>query len=130
MLKLHHVGLAVENISKALPSYEKIFGSNSISDVYNICSQNVRVCFVKVGSDTYVELVEPSEENSLINGLLKKGVTYYHVGYKTKTFNESIEKLKKEGFVEISVFNSEAFQGKRCAFMVNRSAHLFELIEE
>jgi len=47
----------------------------------------------------------------------------------TSTFQESIDYLKREGFKEISVFKSEAFQGKSCAFMVNRNAHLFELIE-
>ena len=76
MLKFHHVGLVVKSINKSLPNYEKIFGASSISKVYHISSQNVKVCFVKVGPDSFLELVEPLKENSQINGLLKKGVTY------------------------------------------------------
>jgi hypothetical protein len=129
-LTFHHTGLATDNISDAIVSYKQIFGDNCASEIYNVHSQNVNVCFIKVGESAFIELIEPSNENSSINRLLKKGHSYYHVGYLTKEIEFAVEELIELNYKPFEFFNSEAFNNKRCIFLFSPEGHLLELIEE
>ncbi len=130
MLRFHHVGLLVENIKSSLLHYTGLFGVQNISNVYEITSQKVKICFVKVGDDIYIELVEPIGEESVVYKLLKKRISYYHVGYKVSNILVEVKKLEKLNYKAMDFFNSEAFDGKRCVFLFNPDAHLIELIED
>jgi len=130
MLTFHHVGLLVENIEFSEKHYSELFGKESISKVYRIDSQKVNVCFVKIGDGSYIELVEPLGEDSLVYKLFKKKTSYYHIGYKVKDIITTIEKLECMNYKTLDVFDSEAFEGKRCVFLFSPEAHLIELIEE
>ena len=130
MLNFHHVGLLVENIKSSLLHYTELFGVQNISNVYEITSQKVKICFVKVGDDIYIELVEPIGEESVVYKLLKKRISYYHVGYKVSNILVEVKKLEKLNYKAMDFFNSEAFDGKRCVFLFNPDAHLIELIED
>ncbi len=129
MLTFHHVGLLVENISLSIKHYSELFGSENISKVYKIDSQKVNVCFVKIGDGSYIELVEPLGEDSIVYKLLKKRTSYYHMGYKVTDIIAAISKLESLNYKTLELFNSEAFDGKRCVFLFTPEAHLIELIE-
>lgn len=128
-LEFHHVGLVVESIENSLIHYSVLFGSENISKIFRIDSQNVNVCFVKVGQSSFIELVEPIGEDSQVFKLLKKRVTYYHVAYKVNQITEAVSRLEALDYKAMSYFNSEAFDGKRCIFLFSPEAHLIELIE-
>jgi methylmalonyl-CoA/ethylmalonyl-CoA epimerase len=130
MLNFHHVGLLVENLGFSIHHYSELFGERNISKIYKINSQKVNVCFVKVGDDTFIELVEPIGEDSVVSKLLKKRISYYHVGYKVSNILAEVKKLEKLNYKAMDFFNSEAFDGKRCVFLFNPDAHLIELIED
>ncbi len=130
MLTFHHVGLVVKSIDSSIKHYSELFGAESISKVYKIESQKVNVCFVKVGVDSHIELVEPLGEDSPVYGLLKKRASYYHIGYYVKDIIAEISRLESLNYKTMEVFNSEAFNGKRCVFLFTPEAHLIELIEE
>lgn len=128
-LNFHHVGTLVDNIEDALGNYTSIFGKDSASAVYRIESQKVDVCFVKIGENSFVELVQPYSDESKVYNLLKKRVTYYHIGYKVDDIEQAVKELDLQGFRAMEYFFSEAFEGKRCIFLFSPEAHLFELIE-
>jgi methylmalonyl-CoA/ethylmalonyl-CoA epimerase len=129
-LTFHHTGLATANIDEAVDNYKELFGSDCASVKYTINSQKVNVCFIKVGKDSFLELVEPSSEDSSINRLLKKGHSYYHVGYLTKDIEFSVEQMILLNYKPMEYFNSEAFNNKRCIFLFSPEGHLIELIED
>jgi methylmalonyl-CoA/ethylmalonyl-CoA epimerase len=129
MLVFHHTGILVENIEEAIGNYAEIFGESNVSQVYSIKSQNVKVCFIGMPNSVYVELVQPLSENSVVYKLLKKNMSYYHIGYTVADIEEEVEKLKVLNYKPLEYFNSEAFEGNRCIFLFSPDAHLIELIQ-
>lgn len=130
LLKFHHTGLLVNSIKESLEHYSKIFGLENISEIYSIHSQGVKVCFIKNGIGSYLELVEPDGQNSAVHNLFKKRISYYHIAYRVKNINIAIEKLEELNYKAMHSFNSEAFEGRSCVFLFTPEAHLIELIEE
>ena len=129
-LEFHHIGLVVESIETSAQHYSSLFGKDNISNKILIDSQKVNVCFVKIGPDSFIELVEPVEEDSQVYKLLKKRISYYHMGYKVNDIEGAVAKLEDLNYKPMHYFNSEAFDGKRCIFLFSPEAHLIELIEK
>jgi len=128
-LKYHHTALLVEKIKEAREHYQELFGSHNISPVYTVTSQKVRVCFVRNGKDSFIELVEPETDDSPVLNLLKKKFSYYHLGYKVKNIKNAVILLEKLNYKALEFYNSEAFEGKLCIFLYTPQGHLIELIE-
>ncbi len=126
----HHVGLLVESIEESMVHYNALFGSNNISEVFVIQSQKVKVCFVKNAPDSYIELVQPFGDDSIVAKLLKKRISYYHLGYKVTNIENAVAELELLNYKPMQYFNSEAFDGKRCIFLFTPETHLIELIEQ
>ncbi len=130
MLKFHHLGCLVDSIEEAAENYKGLFAMQSISEKILIASQQVYVCFVQIGEGQFIELVEPVGEDSVVSRLKRKGETYYHAGYLGHDFDKALEQLEEKSFKLLSVFYSEAFNMRRCAFLYSTDIHLIELIEE
>lgn len=129
LLIFHHVGTLVDDMENAVTNYKNIFGQNCASPVIYIESQKVSVCFIRIADNSFIELVQSRSEDSKVFNLLKKRVTYYHIGYKTDDIEVAVAELEEMGFRAMEYFYSEAFEGKRCIFLFSPEAHLFELIE-
>lgn len=128
-LTYHHTGLAVESIEESVMTYGQLFGETAISKTVYITSQSVKVCFVRTGPNSFIELIEGVGENSTINRMLKKGISYYHVAYTTEDIEGTVNKLIEKNYKAMSFFISEAFENKRCIFLFSPEGHLIELIE-
>jgi len=130
-MKFHHVGCLVEDIQTATESYLNLLGrSVSVSKIYNIENQQVKVCFIELNQDSFIELVQPEASNaSLMKMLKKRKNNFYHLAFKVENFNAKIEMLESSSYKKLSVFNSEAFNNKRCAFLFSPEFHLIEIIE-
>jgi methylmalonyl-CoA/ethylmalonyl-CoA epimerase len=129
-LKFHHTGVAVSSIEETLPNYITLFGKEKVSEKYHVSSQGVNVCFIEVSPDVYIELIEPATEESSINRMTKKGISYYHVAYLTHNIEKTVSELVSLNYKEYEYFKSEAFKNKRCIFLHSPDAHLIELIEK
>jgi hypothetical protein len=130
MLEFHHVGTLVEDIDSAMSSYAVLFGKANVSDKTFVTSQDVHVCFVKTGKNSFIELIQPASENSIVFKLLKRGITYYHIAYVADNYDAMKGELTEKNFKALDEFTSEAFKDKRCMFMFSPEGHLFELIEK
>jgi hypothetical protein len=128
LLTFHHVGCAVKDIGRAIEAYGPV--ARSVGEIVNIESQKVRVCFVEVGPGSYIELVEAAGDPSPISQLLAKRMSFYHVGFLTRTFDAALEDLQGQGYLHLNTFHSEAFGMRRCAFLATPVAHLIEIIEQ
>lgn len=126
----HHVGLIVRDMDAAILNYADLFGRENISEIFILESQKIKECFVKNGINSYLGLVSPIDNTSVIYGLMKKGITYYHVAYKVKSMDKVLIELEKLNYKVLSLFNSEAFEGGRCSFLYTPDGHLIELIED
>lgn len=91
--------------------------------------QKVRISFRPLGSGSFLELVEPAPDNAFLLRLLRRGVNYYHLGYMCKNVNESVGALVANGAHELNRFQSEAFGGRLCVFLITTNGEIIELIE-
>ena len=130
MLKFHHIGTLTESIDESLETYLKVFESGKTPEKIFISSQGVNVCFVDMEGGGLIELVEPVDEDSIVARLKKKGFTYYHIGYMVADIEKTIDELQELNFKFLNSFHSEAFAGRKCAFLYSPDMHLIELIEE
>ena len=125
----HHVGCLTDNIERSIASYGQI-GFQKISEIISISAQGVRVCFVELRRDFFLELVEFPETDEALKKVFKSGNTYYHMGYLVKDAEAAAVTLVKQDYQIINRFYSEAFQGRLCIFLYSPEMHLIELIEE
>lgn len=126
----HHTGLIVSSIKESLEHYTAVFGEENISEVFTVTTQNVKVCFVKNGIESYIELVESIDDSSPVNRMLKKKISYYHLAYKVVSINKAIKQLEEVNYKSFELFSSEAFNGRKCCFLFNPDGHLIELVEK
>ena len=126
-LRLHHIGCAVTSIEQGLAIYRDGMGFDRISPAVEITSQKVEVCFVEASPDVYLELVAPLSEDSPVGSFLKRRQHYYHICHETPSVPDTIAHLTKQGFRQLSLFDSEAFNGQPCAFLLSPALALVEL---
>jgi methylmalonyl-CoA/ethylmalonyl-CoA epimerase len=127
---LHHIGCLTKSIDESLIYYTKILPLKRSGEIITIQSQGVKVCFLSMNDSTFLELVEPSESNKTLNNLLKKGISFYHLGYLSENVEDAADFLVSKEFKLVTSFYSEAFQNKKCIFLLSPEFHLIELIQK
>ncbi|APG62650.1 methylmalonyl-CoA epimerase [Sphingorhabdus lutea] len=75
--RLNHIGVATPSINDSIIFYRDVMGATKIHEPFDLPAQGVKVCFVDTpgenGSNgTQIELIEPYDEHSPINGFLAK----------------------------------------------------------
>lgn len=129
MLEVHHISCLVSDIKTARKNYQDIEFKN-VSEIVKIESQKVFVCFVEIGKDNKLELVQPFEDNHSLIKMLNNKINYYHIAYSVNNIDSAIEKLCSKGAYLVNSFNSEAFKNNKCAFLYTKDMHLIELIQK
>ena len=131
-MKLHHIGIVVENIQKSLGELTKYLDFESITMPSLVGSQKVNICFLKT-NNVFLELIEPAEENSPISNFIKKGGGFHHLCFEVDDIHLELEKMKKNG-VHIVVDVVKGFEERLTAFvmldMKNTNCNLIELAEK
>ena len=127
----HHVGVAVRDLSIAIPIYEKLFGYTVVKGPFDDPIQNVSVCFLSRGEgDTVIELVAPLGPNSPVLRTLKKGGGTYHVCYQVPEINAAIGHLTEVGAFLISGSDpAVAFEMRPIAWLMTEGDLLVELVQ-
>ncbi len=130
-LRLHHYGFLTASTSDWLLEQELFVGKPyRVSETITVHTQKVKVTFVEQTEGAVLtELVEPLPGNTSLEKMLSKGITVYHCGYLTLQFDEKLSKWEAAGGRLLQTFHSEAFGGRRCAFMLTTQLGLVELIE-
>jgi methylmalonyl-CoA/ethylmalonyl-CoA epimerase len=129
--EFHDVGIAVADLSAAIPIYKSLFSYELISGPYDDPLQNVSVCFLSRGpGDTTFELVAPLGPNSPIDRILKKGGGIYHVCYQVENIQAAIAHLVEQGSLLISgPVPAVAFQMREIAWLMTEVNLLVELVQ-
>ena len=127
--KMHHIGCAVKSISDSVKTYTDLLGFKNVSEIYHLKESGINACFIELSTGVYLELIEPSEPESVINNYLKKRITYYHIGYKVKDVDAVVKDLLEKDFKEISSLHSPAFNNRKCVFMYTPDFQMIELID-
>ncbi len=95
-MKLHHIGIVVEDIEKSRKRYEKIFGIKVGIKPYEDKNMKVKILFFDLG-DMKIELIEPVGESGVSRFLEKKGEVLHHLAYEVRDINKTVKNLKEKG---------------------------------
>jgi len=123
-----HVGIALNQVDKAISLFETYFGSKLILKV-PVPDQKQNSAMVSVGKDI-LEIMEPTDENSVVGKFIKsRGEGIHHISLDVEGLADLIVDLEKKG----AVILGKQLEGKeRIAFLhpKNTFGVLFELREE
>lgn len=128
---LHHVGIAVRDLARAIPAYERTYGYRLISGPFDDPIQNVSVCFLRRSeADVVLELVAPLGPDSPIHRILKKSGGTYHLCYEIADIEAAIARLRELGCFHVSgPVPAVAFEQRKIAWMMDKEGLLIELLE-
>ena len=131
VLKLDHIGIAVENLEEALEFWRDVLGLE-LQGTETVDEQKVKVAFLPVG-DTEVELLESTTEDGPIAKFIERngGGGIQHLAFKVDNIGEAIEEMKRRGLRMIDEAPRYGAGGAKIAFVHPKSSHrvLVELSE-
>jgi len=102
--RLNHIGVATPSIADSIAHYRDVMGASDITEPFDLPEQGVKVCFVDTPTDsgmngTQIELIEPYDESSPINGFLTKNPAggQHHVCFEVEDIAVAREWFEKQG---------------------------------
>ena len=130
-MKLHHVGIVVNNIQESLGELKRYLNFETVSTIMPVGSQKVNICLMKIG-EPFLELIEPASPDSAISEFARSGGGIHHICYEVKNIESELESLAKKG-ATILVNPIKCFDERRIAFVdlntKNTNCGLVELLE-
>ncbi len=131
LMKIHHVGIAVESLKAAVPVFEKLIGRPPESEEV-VEDQKVRIAVFPVG-ECRIELLEATSEDSPIARFLgKRGQGIHHLTLAVPDLAETLGRLERAGVRLIDREPRRGAGNKRIAFLhpSSTAGALIELVEE
>lgn len=102
--RLNHIGVATPSIEQSIAHYRDVMGATDIEEPFDLPAQGVKVCFVNTPTHsgmngTQVELIEPYDESSPINGFLAKNPLggQHHVCFEVPDIAKAREEFEDMG---------------------------------
>ena len=131
VLKLHHIGIVVQNINESLGEISNFLSFESTSLPTLVGSQKVNICFLKTNS-VYIELIEPTDPDSPITSFVKEGGGFHHLCFEVDDIQQEIDKIVKKGALLV-VAPVKGFEDRVIAFLMlnmeKTKCNLIELVE-
>lgn len=140
--KLDHVGFVVEKIDD-FRKLLKVFNPDVVTGPVADPIQKVSASFVRIGGghDVYVEILEPTADDSPINNFIRKrGGGLHHLCFEVDNIEDATKKLVAEGFKLVTPpvacvgydenFQRECEMATKIAFFIMADKLLVELIEK
>jgi len=102
MIRLEHVGIAVENLKEANALFEKLFGRLPYKEEH-VDSEKVTTSFFQIG-ESKIELVG-SDENQITaisKYIEKRGPGIHHLAFEVDDIYHSMREMEEKGFQLLS----------------------------
>jgi methylmalonyl-CoA/ethylmalonyl-CoA epimerase len=131
-LRLHHVGIVVDDIEEKRRYYEEALGYTARTGVIHDPVQTAYVQFLQLGNgETFIELVAPDGPESKLARASKKGLPLNHLCYATKAMEATLAHLSTKGSLVFKApVPAVAFEGRRIAWVMGPDGLLVELVED
>ncbi len=130
-MKLHHIGVVVPNIQESLGELKRYMTFQSISLPMPVATRKVNVCFLKMG-EPFLELIEPSSEDSAISDLATSGGGIHHLCFEVDDIQKEVDAMVSKG-ATLLVSPEKGFDDRKIAFvdlnMKNTRCGLIEFLE-
>lgn len=127
-MRFHHVGMACRNITVELGELA-LLGYKAEGPRFEDPIQQVFIQFVS-GGGPRLELIQPANPQSPVNGVLKRGSKFYHLAYEVDELEKAIDQFKADNFFPVApAAPAVAFGMRRIVFLTSEAFTLVELIE-
>jgi methylmalonyl-CoA epimerase len=114
--EIHHVGIAVDDLDRAIATYELLFGA-VVEHRDVVSDQGVEACALRVGSDR-VELLRPLEPDTPVGRFLAgRGPGLHHVAYRVDDVAAELDRLAAAGVRLIDARPRRGLFGTQVAFV-------------
>jgi methylmalonyl-CoA/ethylmalonyl-CoA epimerase len=122
VLKIDHIGVAVQSIEATRKLYQDLLGLEYAGSE-TVAEQKVTTAFFPVG-DTEVELLESTAPDGPIAGYLeKRGEGVQHIAFRVANIEEALAELKAKGVRLIDEKPRIGAGGAKIAFLHPKSTH-------
>ncbi|MFN4285342.1 MAG: methylmalonyl-CoA epimerase [Lacibacter sp.] len=131
MLKVEHIGIAVKELSVAIPLFEALLQTPCYKTEL-VASEHVNTAFFQKG-ETKIELLEStSPEGVIARYIEKKGEGLHHIAFDVADIEAEMKRLKEAGFVLLSETPRQGADNKLVCFLHPKSTNgvLVELCQE
>ena len=128
---LDHIGIAVDDLEKALEFYRDGLGLD-VDVTEDVPSQAVRAHFVETGNAKLELLEATSPESPIARSIERRGVGLHHITFRVNDLIEVLDYLRERGVQLIDDTPRNGAEGSLVAFIHPRSTHgvLVELKQE
>jgi methylmalonyl-CoA/ethylmalonyl-CoA epimerase len=130
-LRIHHVGMAVDDLDEAVQTYERLFGAR-VEHRATVEDQGVEAASLRLGEGR-VELMESLGADTPVGKFLaKRGPGMHHVAYEVADLPSALRLLSDGGAELIDDAPRPGLFGLQVAFLHPDAAHgvLSELVAE
>jgi methylmalonyl-CoA/ethylmalonyl-CoA epimerase len=127
--KVHHIGIAVKNLSASIALFEKLLGIKA--EVHGAPCQKVTEAVFKIGDEVEINLLEPTgPDSSVAKFLEKRGEGLHHIALEVDDVNAGLKTMEKRGIQLIDKEGREGVAGQ-IGFLHPKSVSgvLIELIQ-
>lgn len=131
MVRIEHIGIAVNELEKANDLFRKLFGEAAYKSE-TVDTEYVTTSFFKIGQSK-IELLEASSPESTISKFIeKKGEGIHHIAFEVDDIKMEMERLKAEGFQLLNDEPKNGADNKLVCFLHPKSTNgvLVELCQE
>ncbi len=96
MSKLHHIGIAVRDLGRAVETWRTLLGVEA-GPAVEVPEEGVRIAFLRAGGPK-IELLEPLGPESVIAKFIeKRGEGIHHVAFAVPDIRAAMARLKEKG---------------------------------
>lgn len=116
-MKVHHVGIAVRDMDEGLAAARALHEVVEVVGPVFDPGQDATVCLLRLADGSALELVAGAR----VQGLLGRGVSYYHVCYAVPDLDEALARARRAGALLVSPPTpAPLFEGAPVAFLMTR----------
>ena len=127
--KINHIGIAVQNIDRALKLYTEALGLE-VKDIEIVAEQKVRTAIIPVG-ESKIELLESTDPEGVIaKHIEKRGEGLHHIAFEVSDIEEALSRLKDKGIPLVDEKPRRGVEDTRIAFLHPKETKaLIELVQ-
>jgi methylmalonyl-CoA/ethylmalonyl-CoA epimerase len=131
MQKVEHIGIAVKELTQAIPLFEKLLNTPCYK-TEQVETERVNTAFFKKG-ETKIELLESTDPNGVIAKFIdRKGEGLHHIAFDVTDIRAEMKRLQGEGFILLNEEPKQGADNKMVCFLHPKGTNgvLIELCEE
>ena len=114
--RIHHLGLAVDDLDEAVATYERLFGAR-VEHRDRVPDQGVEAAALRVGGSRVELLASLGDDTPVGKFLAKRGPGMHHVAYEVADVRSALDELAGNGVELVDEAPRKGLFGLEVAFL-------------